>query len=196
VDVIAWVVVALFVLCIPLIVIEARIMRKPEAERSERERRFLSRDRAVARGQQWYSGHVAPWLAVAFAVLGIVVLLPLWARRPALAAVLTACFVAGALGVMALWFFVLRKRGRAWREQQDRAQHDADVAGRPRFFISGKAGLWLGAGFLALGIADLVFLAVTGTTGTLTVLAILLVVVGGGFLGLGIWQFRAERRSP
>jgi len=187
-----WVLVGLFILAIPLLVVEMHIMRKPEAERTERERNFLRKDRAAARAQNWFSAHVSPWIAIGVAIIGLVVLIPLWSRRPGLALVMTVVYVVLILGALVLWVFVLRKRGRAWREHQKAQQAAADAAGHPRFFISGKAGLWAGSIALALGIAALVFFIVTG--GGL-LLPTLLCVFGVVFLVLGVIQFRAERSA-
>jgi membrane protein implicated in regulation of membrane protease activity len=192
-DVVFWVVLGIVgVAALVLLVVEAIIMRKPEDQRSDRERRFLRADRAVARGQQWYARNIAPWLAIAVALIGILAVLPLWFDgRIGLAAGLTAMFVVLALAMVALWVFVLRRRGAEWRRRQDEATAQADREGRPRWFVSGKSGVALGVGFLAFGG---LMIAVAAMQHTSPWLAVIISAAGVLLLVLALVQSRAERR--
>ncbi len=186
---------AVLLVSIVVIVIEARVMRKPQAERSEREQRFLRADRAVARGYQTYGRSVAPWVAVGGAVLGLLVTIPFWLEGrvgPALG--LTVLFVVLGGGMLLFWSTVLRHRGpgSAWRQREDERTAEADAAGRPRWFVSVKAGWWLSAAMTAFGLVFLVTPMATG--GEVPVAGIIVTTVGLLFLVLTVVQQRAEAR--
>lgn len=190
---VVWIVVGVVLLvAIVLIALEGRVMRKPESERSDRERRFMRADRAVGRANQSYARNVAPWLVVGLAVLGLLVTIPFWIEgRTGVAAGLTAFFVVFGVGAVVVWALVLRKRGRgsAWREDQDRQTREADAAGRPRWFVSVRAGWWLGGVATAIGIAALV---VAGVGGSGLFPGVVITAVGVLFLVLVVIQQRAE----
>ncbi|ARC57062.1 hypothetical protein AS850_08240 [Frondihabitans sp. 762G35] len=136
-----------------LLVVEVRIMRKPESERSDREREFLKADRALAKGNRAYSRNVAPFLGVAAGILLLVLSIPLWVQgRVGAAALVTAVGAAAIVGLLLLRRFFVRHRGPSWEAGEVEATREADVAGRPRWFTNTTAGLWLGAFFLAFGV--------------------------------------------
>lgn len=185
---------AVLLVSVVLVVVEGRVMRKPESERSERERRFLSRDRAVGRGYQSYARNIAPWIAVGSAVVGILVTIPFWVEgRTAAAAGLTVLFVVLGGGMFALWALVFRHRGprSEWRAQEDQRTREADAAGRPRWFVSVRAGWWLGGGFTVLGAVALLG-SITG--GGSPFAGVIMLAVGLIYLVLVVIQQRAEAR--
>ncbi len=192
---IVWIVIgAVLLVSVVLIAVEGRIMHKPESERSDRERRFMQVDRAVGRANQSYARNVAPWLVVGLAVVGLAITIPFWAEgKTGAAAGLTGFFLVFGVGAIVFWALVLRKRGRgsAWREDQDRQQREADAAGRPRWFVSVKAGWLLGGMFTAIGIAALVT-SLIGGGGFIT--ASILLAVGILFLVMVVIQQRAEAK--
>lgn len=150
-----WIVIgAAIVAGLVLMVIEGRIMRKPESERTEREKRFMTNDRRVGRANQRYQLRVAPWVCVGLVVIVLALLTPqLLAGHIGTYLTIAIPVVALGVGMVVLWAWARKHRGAEWRRAEDERNHDADVQGRPRWFISGKAGFWLGGGFLVLGVA-------------------------------------------
>lgn len=186
---------AVLLVSIVVIVFEGRVMRKPEAERSERERRFLRADRAAARGYQAYGRNVAPWIAVGGSVLGLLVTIPFWLEgRVGVALGLTVLFVVLGGGMLLVWATVLRHRGpgSAWRRREDERTAEADAVGRPRWFVSVRAGWWLSGAMTAFGLVFLVAPMATG--GEVPVAGIIVTAVGLLFLVLTVVQQRAEAR--
>lgn len=190
-----WIIVGIVLLVmIALLVAEGRVMRKPESEWSDGERRFLRADRAVGRAHQSYARSVAPWLVVGMAVVGLLVTIPFWSEGRTGAAIgLTAFFVVFGVGAVLLWALVLRKRGRGsdWRADQDRQQREADAAGRPRWFVSVRAGWWLGGVGTGLGLVLLVFAIATGGD---VVGGTVVTAIGVLFLVMVMIQQRAEAK--
>ena len=176
-----------------LIVVEGRIMMKPQAERSERERKFLSADRASARGSQWYARNIAPFIGVASGVLLLVLAAFLWANgKPAL---VPAVFgVVAIVGMLLLRRFLVRHRGSEWRQRQNDLNEQADTAGRPRWFTNTKAGFGLGAAFFLFGVGSMV-LDLTGKHHNVSLSGIGLLVCGFALLVLAAVQRRAEQRK-
>lgn len=191
---VVWVVLGIaLVVVVVVVALEARIMHKPEAERAPWERRFLRVDRGAARVQQTWARNVMPWMVAAVAVVGLVALAPLWAEgRVGVAAGLSAMFVVLGGGAVLLWATVLRKRGAAWRSRQDDENRRADADGRPRWFVSVKAGYLLGGAFTVIGLLSLLSSITMG--GAVTTTAVLL-AVGVLFLVLAALQQRGERRA-
>lgn len=193
---VVWIVVGIVLLAsVVLIVVEGNVMRKPAAERSSGEQRFIRASRAVGRGQQTYARVVAPWLVLGSALVGLFATVPLWmSGETGVAIGLTVFFLVFAAGMLVFWAKVLRHRGpgSAWRAAEDERIRSADEAGRPRWFVSVKAGWALSAMFTGLGVVFLV-LALTGG-GSLLAPA---VVLGVGLLFMvlvGIQQ-RVEARK-
>ncbi|WFR67779.1 hypothetical protein P9139_04945 [Curtobacterium flaccumfaciens] len=185
---------AVLLVSVVLIVFEGRVMAKPEADRTDRERRFLTADRAAARGYQTYARSVAPWIAVGAAVVGLVITIPFWLDgRTGVAAGLTVLFVVLGGGMLVFWATVLRHRGpgSAWRERQDERTREADAAGRPRWFVNVRAGWWLAGGFTVLGAAALIG-ALYGVGSPFT--GGIMLAVGVLYLVLVAVQQRAEHR--
>ncbi len=190
-----WIVVGIvLVASVVLIAVEGRVMSKPVTERTSGEDRFIRSSRAVGRAQQAFARNVAPWSAVAAAVLGLVATIPLWTSgKTGVAVALTVFFVLFAVGMCAFWAKVLRHRGpdSVWRAAEDERVREADEAGRPRWFVSVAAGWGVAGMFTGLGLLFLV-LALTGGGS----LVAPLVVLGIGLLFMvlvGIQQ-RAEGR--
>lgn len=177
-----------------LLVIEGRIMMKPDAERSDRERKFLTADRASARGSQWYGRNIAPFIGIASGVLLLVLASVLWSQgKPAL---VPAVFgVVAVVGMLFLRRFLVRHRGPEWRQQQNDLNKQADAAGRPRWFANTKAGFGLGAAFLLFGIGSLV-LDLAGKHHSVSWSGLALLACGLAVLILAAIQRRAEHRNP
>jgi hypothetical protein len=177
-----------------LLVVEGRIMRKPEAQRSARERDFLKADRALAKGNRAYSRNVAPFVGVAAGILLLVLSIPFWAQgRFAAAALVTAIGVAAIVGLLLLRRFFVRHRGPSWEAGEVEANRQADVGGRPRWFTNTTAGLWLGAGFLAFGIVATT-LDLSGRSHSVSWSSAALVILGLVVVILALVQRRAEKR--
>jgi hypothetical protein len=186
------VIVVLFVAAAVLVTVELRIMRKPAAQRSEREKRFIASDRKFGKAYKSVVTRVAPIVAIVLFVFLLAVTIPFWARGDLSAAItFTVIGVLGIAGTLVVRRFAAVQRTPAWRERQDAAQSVADEKGHPRFFISGKAGIGLGIGFTALGAISLVVQVVLGGSPSDIVLAGLILLVGI----LALVAANAQRRS-
>jgi hypothetical protein len=182
----------LFVAAAVLVTIEVRIMRKPAAQRSEREKRFIASDRKFGKAYRSVATRVFPIVSVVCFVLLLVATIPFWARGDLKAAVVfTVIAVGGIVGTVLLRRFVARQRTPDWQARQDAAQLAADEGGHPRFFISGRAGLAVGATFTGLGAILLVVQAVLGGPPVDLVLPAIVLVVGI----LALVAARVQRRS-
>jgi hypothetical protein len=185
---------AAVVVGLALMLVEGRIMRKPASERSDREQRFIDRDRRVARGNQRWQLRVTPWICVGLVVLVLVLLLPeLMAGHVATFLEIGIPAIALGIGMVVLWAWARKHRGAEWRHAEDERNREADVQGRPRWFISGKAGFGISIGFLALGVAILVLQATTHAHDMIS--GALVAVVGLVMLGFAIVQYRAEHHG-
>lgn len=171
---------ALLVIAIGIVIFEYRIMRKPAAQRSAREQRFIASDRRVGKAWKSATTRVAPILSIVLFALLLLVSIPLWIDGDVSAAVtITIIAILGIVGMlMLLRFVVARQRTPEWKEQQDSAQARADEAGYPRFFINGRAGIGLGTGFTVLGAVLLVVQLILGGPVSDIVLPVIILVVG------------------
>ncbi|WP_210505826.1 hypothetical protein [Naasia sp. SYSU D00057] len=138
-----------------VMLVERRIMRKPESERSERERRYLAGSRRFAMAQNRIVGWVAPILLM---VLGVGVLVLAAALGAAAGEAGTALWVLGVVSLLAgvgILIFFRKRRGRDWEQRQIAENQAADQAGRVRWFGAPRAGVALGIGFTLFGALSL-----------------------------------------
>jgi hypothetical protein len=186
---------AVFLLGVVLMVFEGRIMRKPESERSERERRFLALSRKVGTGYSKVGLKVFPILLI---VLGAVIALfsiPLWDSLQTLAWIMVAMGVAAAAAGIGLFVFAKKRRGPEFWAKHEAANREADRHGRVRWFGSPRAAIVLGVLFVVGGAAVLALSLISGRGDLLMsgVYPILLLLSGAFCLWAGVRQLQQER---
>jgi len=134
---------------------ERRIMRKPESERSERERRYLAGSRRFAMAQNRVMGWVAPIMLMVLGVAVLVLAFALGDRAGSAGTALRVLGVVSLLAGVAFLVFFRKRRGKDWEQRQIAENQAADLAGRVRWFGAPRAGVVLGIGFTLFGALSL-----------------------------------------
>jgi hypothetical protein len=180
-----------------LMAIEWRIMRKPDARRSERERRYMAGSRKVAKAVHQVGMKVIPWVLVVNGVLTALLSSVFWmSDDPTFGWLLLGLGVASvAAGFFFRWLY-RRRRGPAFWAKQEVANRSADEEGRPRWVGSTRGGIAFGI-FLAVTGAVLLTLGIVGNSENVFVgLVFPIAATLGGlfFIVVSVNQQRHERR--
>lgn len=178
-----------------LIVIEYRIVRKPRAERSAREQKFIETDMKASAAYRRGALAVLPIAAAVMAVVLAFCVIPLWLtpRLVTLAIILTiGAVVIGIAGVLAAIFFH-SSRGKNWIDKTNTKFATAADQSRPTWFISGKAGIIAGSIFAAIGLAFVVAQLLVPRLTIGFILPAVIVIIGAAALVGGLAQRHGER---
>jgi hypothetical protein len=178
-----------------LMVFERRIMRKPEHQRTERERRFISGSRRYATVQNRIVGWVAPILLMVLGV-GVLVLAFVLGGRAEEAG--TALWVLGVVSLLAgigFLIFFRKRRGKDWEQRQAAETRTSDQAGRVRWFGAPRIAVGVGIGFTVIG-AFFLWSSLTWASDSIhPLVAAGMLVVGVVFTVSAASQLRQERSS-
>ena len=176
-----------------LMLFERRIMRKPESERSERERRYLAGSRRFAMAQNRIVSWVAPIMLV---LLGIACLVLGSTLGVSVGDGIDVTFwVMGAIsliGGIAFFIFFRKRRGRDWEQRQHAENTAADEAGRVRWFGAPRYAVGVGIAFTAIG-AFFLWASLSWSPGIHPLVATGMLVVGVVFTVSAISQLRREK---
>ncbi|HEY4268649.1 MAG TPA: hypothetical protein VGM94_10705 [Galbitalea sp.] len=187
--------VGLFPVAAVLLLIEYRIMRKPRAQRTVRQQKFLEADVRASAAYRKSTLRVLPVIVIVFACLMLVLSVPYWLSPPhrVVGFVLTAAAVVfGVAGAVAARFF-LSAKGREWIDRTNSRFANAAENSQPHWFINFKAGLAIGIVFAALGLALLTLQILNPTSVIGFVLPSIIFLVGLAALVAGVAQRHTEQ---
>ena len=142
--------------CLVLLVVEWRIMRKPQSKRSDRERRYMTGSRKFAKGYNKVAMKVGPIVMIVNGALLLLLSVLFWMQEQwGLAWMFTGLGVISIAGAVLLRVFIKKRRGPEFWAKWEEGNRRADEEGYPRWFGSTKGGIAVGIGFLVLGAAML-----------------------------------------
>ncbi|MFC0678551.1 hypothetical protein ACFFGH_11945 [Lysobacter korlensis] len=184
----------LFLIGVVMMVFEGRIMRKPESERSDRERKFLGWSRKAGAGYSKVGLKVFPIMLIVLGPVLALLGIPMIADGQSVGWMLVAIGAASVLLGIGFLIFAKKRRGPDFWARHEAANRKADEAGRVRWFGSPQAAIVLGVVFIVSGGA---YLAVTLLTGegdfTGWVYPALLLGAGALCVFAALGQLRQER---
>jgi hypothetical protein len=180
-----------------LMAIDWRIMRKPDSQRSERERRYMARSRRIAKGYNRVAMKVLPWFMVGLGAVSLAVSIPIWiSGRSELGWLFVGLGAVSVVAGLAFRWLFRRRRGPDFWSRLDEANRAADEKGYPRLVGSIRAGIAFGvlgilsgAGLLALGLVNESADPMTGR-----VMPVVAMLAGALFLFGSLAQRRHERQ--
>jgi NADH:ubiquinone oxidoreductase subunit 3 (subunit A) len=127
--------------CVVLLVIEWRIMRKPQADRSERERRYMTGSRKFARGYNEVAMKVGPIVIIVNGALLLLLSVLFWMQEQwGLAWLFTVLWLLSIAVALLLRWFIKKRRGPDVWAKWEAGNQRADEEGCPRWFGSTAAG--------------------------------------------------------
>jgi hypothetical protein len=184
----------IFLAGVVMMVFEGRIMRKPESERSERERRFLAWSRKFGAGYSKIGLKVFPVMLIllgpVLALLGI----PALAEGRPIGLVLVVMGVAALVLGIAFLIFAKKRRGPEFWAKHEAANRKADQEGRARWFGSPRAAIVVGVLFLIGAASFGLTLASGGSDLPMRWVWVVLQLAAGAFcLWAGVRQLQQER---